>query len=236
MVQIRKMLEMKRDEVGLRVVAEQRRLALLQTRLEQVERDDSLLAYEVTLKRVDAQRVASVREVLPRYSDVGRLFGELGAYRQRHGIVATAWTAVWYDPEHRENGVDSEATFTTEDRLPEDGEEVLGDKSAWKWTLMILQPEWVTEERFGGVLDSVRQKKGLSALPGVRFECFREGRAAQVMHVGPFADEGPTIERIDRFIGQRGGEMRGKHHEIYLSDFRRTAPERLKTIIRHPFG
>jgi len=51
------------------------------------------------------------------------------------------------------------------------------------------------------------------------------------MHVGPFADEGPTIERIDRFIGQRGGEMRGKHHEIYLSDFRRTAPERLKTII-----
>src|SRR5215212_2775405 len=73
MVQIRKMLEMKRDEVGLRVVAEQRRIALLQTRLEQVERDDSLLAYEVTLKRVDAQRVASVREVLPRYSDVGRL-------------------------------------------------------------------------------------------------------------------------------------------------------------------
>lgn len=60
--------------------------------------------------------------------------------------------------------------------------------------------------------------------------------AAQVMHVGPFADEGPTIERIDRFIGQRGGEMRGKHHEIYLSDFRRTAPERLKTIIRHLFG
>ena len=94
MVQIRKMLEMKRDEVGLRVVAEQRRLALLQTRLEQVEREDGLLAYEVALKRVDAQRVASVGEVLPRYSDVGRLFGELGAYRQRHGIVATAWTAV----------------------------------------------------------------------------------------------------------------------------------------------
>jgi hypothetical protein len=117
-----------------------------------------------------------------------------------------------------------------------DLEEVLGDKNAWKWTLMILQPEWVTEERFGGVLDSVRQKKGLSALPGVRFECFRGRQAAQVMHVGPFADEGPTIERTDRFIGQRGGEMRGKHHEIYLSDFRRTAPERLKTIIRHPFG
>ena len=90
MVQIRKMLEMKRDEVGLRVVTEQRRLALLQARLEQVEREDSLLAYEVALKRVDAQRVASVREVLPRYSDVGRLFGELSAYRERHGLAATA--------------------------------------------------------------------------------------------------------------------------------------------------
>ena len=56
------------------------------------------------------------------------------------------------------------------------------------------------------------------------------------MHVGPFAEEGPTIERIDRFIEEHGGEMRGKHHEIYLNDFRRTAPEKLKTIIRHPFG
>jgi effector-binding domain-containing protein len=130
MVQIRKMLEMKRAEVGLRVVTEQRRLALLQARLEQVEREDGLLAYEVALKRVDAQRVASVREVLPRYSDVGRLFGELGAYRQRHGIVATAWTAVWYDPEHRENGVDGEATFTTEDRLPEDGRVHAGELPA----------------------------------------------------------------------------------------------------------
>lgn len=107
-----------------------------------------------------------MREVLPRYSDVGRLFGELGAYRQRHGIVATAWTAVWYDPEHRENGVDGEATFTTEDRLPEDGEEVLGDKSAWKWTLMILQPEWVTEERFGGCSTPSDRRRAYPRSPG----------------------------------------------------------------------
>ena len=117
-----------------------------------------------------------------------------------------------------------------------DLEEIQADKSAWKWTLLILQPEWVTEERFEWALASVGRKKALTALSRIRFEYFREGRAAQVMHEGPFSEERPTIEWVDRFIGERGGKMRGKHHEIYLNDFRRTAPERLKTIIRHSFG
>jgi hypothetical protein len=113
--------------------------------------------------------------------------------------------------------------------------EILVDRSAWKWTLLIMQPRWTTEERFERAITSVRQKKGLPALSGMMFEPFREGRAAQVMHVGPFADERPTIERIDRFIEERGGMRRGKHHEIYLRDFRKTAQEKLKTIIRQPF-
>jgi hypothetical protein len=127
-----------------------------------------------------------------------------------------------------------EGLWWTERRMT-DLEEILEDRSAWKWTLLMMQPEWATEERFERVLTSVRQKKNLPALSGMRFEPFREGRAAQVMHLGPFAEEGPTIERIDRFIEERGGMRRGKHHEIYLSDFRRTAPEKLKTIIRQPF-
>ena len=114
-------------------------------------------------------------------------------------------------------------------------EEIMADKGAWKWTLLIMQPEWATQERFESALASVRKKKNLAALSKVRFERFHEGRAAQVMHVGPFAEEAPTIERIHRFIEERGGKHRGKHHEIYLNDFRRTAPERLKTVIRHPF-
>lgn len=121
------------------------------------------------------------------------------------------------------------------DKEESDLEDILEDKSAWKWTTMIMQPEWVTEERLERALASVEQKKGLPGLSRLRFEPFREGRAAQVLHVGPFAEERPTIERIDRFMEERGGEMRGKHHEIYLSDLRRTAPEKLKTIIRHPF-
>jgi hypothetical protein len=116
-----------------------------------------------------------------------------------------------------------------------DLEEILADRSAWKWTLLIMQPEWATQERFERALASTQKRKNLAALSRIRFERFREGRAAQVMHVGPFAEEGPTIERIDHFIQERDGKHRGKHHEIYLSDFRRTAPEKLKTIIRHPF-
>ena len=69
-----------------------------------------------------------------------------------------------------------------------------------------------------------------------RFETFEEGRAAQILHLGPYADEGPTIARLHAFIEERGGRPSGKHHEIYLGDPRRTAPERLKTLIRQPFA
>jgi hypothetical protein len=111
------------------------------------------------------------------------------------------------------------------------------DKDAWKWTMMILQPEeFVPAERFEETKVQVEKKKGLvSALASMRFESFREGRAAQILHIGPFAEEGPNIEKIHRFIEELGHERTGKHHEIYLSDPCRTAPERLKTVIRQPF-
>jgi hypothetical protein len=70
----------------------------------------------------------------------------------------------------------------------------------------------------------------------MRFETFNEGRAAQILYTGLYTDEGPTIEEIHRLIEEQGYERIGKHHEVYLSDFRRTAPERLKTVIRQPFG
>jgi hypothetical protein len=68
----------------------------------------------------------------------------------------------------------------------------------------------------------------------VRLERFAEGQAAQVMHVGPYAEEAPTIARLHEFVAEQGYELRGRHHEIYLGDPRRTAPERLKTVLRHP--
>ena len=110
------------------------------------------------------------------------------------------------------------------------------DKGAWQWTMMIMQPEHVTETLLEEALEQVRVKKDPAALGKMRFESYHEGLAAQIMHVGPYAAEAPTIEKIHRFIAENGYQLRGKHHEIYLGDPRRTAPERLKTIIRQPMG
>jgi hypothetical protein len=108
------------------------------------------------------------------------------------------------------------------------------DKSTWKWTAMILQPEFIGRKQVTAAFDEVRKKKKLAALDRVRLETLAEGTAAQILYVGPFSDEGPTIQRIHDFIHAAGKELCGKHHEIYLSDPRRTAPEKLKTIIRQP--
>jgi hypothetical protein len=110
-----------------------------------------------------------------------------------------------------------------------------GSKARWKWTSMIAQPAFVTTEMVSKAVEERRKKKGLAALDLVRLEAFDEGRAAQIMYVGPYADEGPTITRIHAFIKEKGGLLSGKHHEIYLGDPRRTSPDKLKTIIRQPF-
>lgn len=111
-----------------------------------------------------------------------------------------------------------------------------GDKDAWKWTVMIMQPEFISREMVEEAVEEVARKKKPVALPLVRFESFKEGKAAQILYIGPFADEGPTIEKVHLHIEDSGCRKVGKHHEIYLSDPRRTAPEKLKTIIRQPMS
>ena len=108
------------------------------------------------------------------------------------------------------------------------------NKSNWIWTMMIMQPELVTPELVQEAIAQVKIKKNLAAIDKVRFEPFSEGLCAQTLHVGPFSEEGPTVERVHSFIGACDGTLAGKHHEIYLSDIRRAAPENWKTIIRQP--
>ena len=107
-------------------------------------------------------------------------------------------------------------------------------KDEWKWTSMIMQPKYVTEELFIRAIEQVKKKKSLPALSKMRFESLNEGLAAQIMHIGSYAAEGLTIERLHDFIKGKGYELRGKHHEIYLTDPRRSAPEKMKTVIRQP--
>lgn len=109
-----------------------------------------------------------------------------------------------------------------------------GSKDEWKWTAMMMQPGFISESMVQDAVETVREKKNPTALRILRFESFSEGKSAQIMHVGPFSEEGPTIERLHRFIENQNCERRGKHHEVYLSDIRRAAPENWKTIIRQP--
>lgn len=109
------------------------------------------------------------------------------------------------------------------------------DKSTWFWTAMICVPDAVTDAVADDVIPAVTTKKKLPAGSKARFERFAEGLAAQVLHFGPYSDEGPTIARLHEFIDQQGGALAGTHHEIYLSDARKTDPAKLRTIIRQPF-
>jgi hypothetical protein len=108
------------------------------------------------------------------------------------------------------------------------------DKSAWDWTAMIAQPERVTQAMVDEAVALAARKKPLPAAPKLRLQSFAEGLAAQVMYIGPYAAEGPAIERLHAFIAEHGYERSGRHHEIYLGDPRRTDPAKLKTVIRQP--
>ncbi|WP_035776442.1 GyrI-like domain-containing protein [Arthrobacter sp. H5] len=108
------------------------------------------------------------------------------------------------------------------------------DKNAWNWTMMIAQPDWITPEMVDDAL-AAAQKRKLPALRLVRFERYTEGRSVQVLHVGSYDDEGPTLELLhDGFLPANGLAATGRHHEVYLSDARKIEPARLKTILRQP--
>ena len=110
----------------------------------------------------------------------------------------------------------------------------IDDKSAWDWTMLIMQPDEVTADVLSEAKTRAAAKAPATALERLRLERFAEGLAAQVLHVGPYSAEGPAIASLHAFITGQGRELAGKHHEIYLGDPRRSAPDKLKTIIRQP--
>jgi len=117
----------------------------------------------------------------------------------------------------------------------EEGEFDITQPGNWRWTMMILQPDHITPAMFAEGLAQLRKKRGDSpALDKLRLARFHEGLALQIMHIGPYANEPTTIARMDAFAQEHGYRMIGKHHEIYLGDPRNAAPEKLKTILRHP--
>lgn len=110
----------------------------------------------------------------------------------------------------------------------------LAVKDLWQWTMMIMQPVFITETEVETARSALKRKKDPVGLEKIRFEPYTEGLAVQILYLGAYADEGPTIARMHEYAQQKGYQLAGKHHEIYLGDPRRTAPEKLKTILRQP--
>ena len=109
------------------------------------------------------------------------------------------------------------------------------DKSRWDWTLLNLVPHWMTTEHLDAAREAVGQKGGAPALDRLTLRELDEGLAVQTLHVGPYDDEGPVLaEMHQRFVPSHGLRLTGRHHEVYLNDPRRTAPQRLRTILRQP--
>ena len=109
------------------------------------------------------------------------------------------------------------------------------DKSQWSWTMMIMQPEWITAEIISDAKQQAAKKCSSEALSKLRFERFKEGLSLQCLHIGSYDDEAPTLAKLHgEIMPEQSYDFNGRHHEIYLSDPRRVAPEKLKTILRQP--
>ncbi|WP_082833862.1 GyrI-like domain-containing protein [Rhodococcoides kroppenstedtii] len=108
------------------------------------------------------------------------------------------------------------------------------NKDRWHWTVLTVVPEWITDEHVGTVLGRVRDRAGGPPPRTVDLRTVEEGTVVQTLHVGPYDDEGPVIAAMHDDAAARGRSLTGRHHEIYLNDARRTAPERLRTILRQP--
>lgn len=110
-----------------------------------------------------------------------------------------------------------------------------GHKESWKWTAMIMVPDWITKPMVKVAVKAVAQKKENSKFGEVRHETLTEGKSVQILHIGPYSAEGPMLQKMhNEFMPAHGLIFNGKHHEIYLSDPRKVVPEKLKTVVRQP--
>jgi hypothetical protein len=164
---------------------------------------------------------------------------KVAAYREAvEALYAVSYAAKFLV--RAESGVDSavmplEGLWWLEGEPPADLDDLrLADRSAWRWTMMIAQPEHITDTHLEAAREQVRGKKGLPGLNRLRVERYAERTAVQVLHLGPYSEEGPTIARLHAFIEAHQYRPRGRHHEVYLSDPRRTAALNMRTIIRQP--
>jgi hypothetical protein len=115
----------------------------------------------------------------------------------------------------------------------EDGQFELSKPDNWSWRAMMMQPEHISQEMLAEALEQLHKKKPSPGLERLRLERFREGLCVQTMHIGPYSEEPATVARLRAFAQDNGYTFANQHHEIYLSDPRRSAPAKMKTVVRH---
>ena len=118
--------------------------------------------------------------------------------------------------------------------MPKMDEWSMEDKEKWQWTMMIRIPDFIEDTQIKKALKILKETKNPSFFSKLRYEQYDEGTCVQIMYLGPYDEEPPTIKKMHQFAEKNGYILNGHHHEIYLSDPRRIEPERLKTILRQP--
>lgn len=190
-------------------------------------------AKQVTVVEVPRLNFIMVDGVIPANTPVAEAPDYLGAIETLYGL---SYTLKFMIKKRAKNSIDYpvmplEGLWWTKDSHEKF---TVSHKDDWYFTALIMQPEPVTKALFDQARDQLREKKNPAMLDQARLEAFEEGRSMQIMHLGPYSDEPATIEKMVAFAAENGYRTHGKHHEIYLGDPRRSRPEKLKTVLRHP--
>jgi len=149
-------------------------------------------------------------------------------------LYGTSFTLKFNSKRRAENPIDYTVMALEGLWWTDSGEFSFEKVEPWHFTLLMMQPDHITEAMFHEAVEQVRAKRPSPVLDQLRFEQFTEGLSIQITHVGPYSEEPRSLEKMRRFAEENGYAYRGKHHEIYLGDPRRAKPEKLKTVLRHP--
>jgi hypothetical protein len=194
--------------------------------------------YQPSAKKVEVVEVPPFKfAMIDGQIEAGQSPGSSPAFQQAmEALYGISYTLKFMSKLRKDNPIDYTVMALEGLWWVEGGEFDITRPEGWRWTAMMLQPDHISQDTFQEALAQLRKKKPSPALDKVRFETFHEGLCMQIMHIGPYADEPRSIEKMDAFARENGYTLRGKHHEIYLGDPRRARPEKLKTVLRHPIS
>ncbi len=161
--------------------------------------------------------------------------GDSAAFQEAlQALYGISYTLKFASKQRRDNPIDYAVMALEALWWVEEGEFDIRCPGNWHWRAMILQPDHIDDALFQQALAQLRKKRPGPALDKLRLETVHEGLCVQIMHIGPYAEEPATLEKMHAFAREHGYRLRGLHHEIYLGDPRRAEPARLKTVLRHP--